>query len=744
MDILRGTWRAGLFLSTAAAALTGLAGPALAQQAGAQPGGSTAGGPQSEAQQRSEAQPQSAADALTTDILVTGRRMGRGEVLQDVPAAVTAFGSAQLEAAHVRDLQGISYSIPNVALDAGGTFAGLQNFMIRGLGVNSSVPSIDPTVGVLVDGIYIGSTYGVLTDIFDLEGIEVLRGPQGVAFGRNVTGGAILLRTKAPGDEFEAKFRGTVESGGPEWGLAGAINLPAGGIVSTRLTAYYKRDEGYFKSSVSNHYGESETFVIRPQLRIKPTSETELILRYEHGKITGDGAVWQNATFSTGFDTAANDEGATNLRWDQFIAEANIDVAFGDGRITNIFGWRDVGQYSRTDLDGRPLIQFHADIRFDQDQISNELRYSGTPLPGVRFTLGAFYFKQDMGYIERRTLSGGATIGTLGGAQDSWTAAGFSAADIDITDQLILNLGLRYTKEHKSAQVATFSATAPRCDLVARSCVYDFTDSRSWNSWMPKVGLQWKPGEDLQFYGYWTRGNRSGGYNFRNINPRVPPGPIDQETQDAFEVGFKSDWFDRRLRLNGALFLSNLKNLQRDINLPNPVTGNAQVIRNTADARIQGVELEIVARPIPNLVLSGTLGYTDAHYTKVVFDINNDGRIDQKDLDLKLTRVAPWSYGVSATYEVSLSGSGSIAARGQYSHRDRAAYSDPNTTFLPSSDLVDASLTYQTEDRRFSLSLFGRNLTNDKTINTLTLTGFGLLQQPGKGRRYGLEANVSF
>ena len=725
-----------LMSSTATALLALLAFPAMAQSTGA---------PQAAAPQpKADEQPQTTADALTDEILVTGRRIGRGEALQDVPAAVTAFGEAQLDAAHVRDLQSISYSIPNVALDTGGTFSGLQNFMIRGLGVNSSVPSIDPTVGVLIDGVYIGSTYGVLTDVFDLEGIEVLRGPQGVAFGRNVTGGAILLRTKAPTRELEAKFRASIESGGPEWGLAGAVNVPFGEAVAARLTAYFKKDNGFFTSSVSNNYGEGETFIIRPALRITPSSTTELLLRYERGKITGDGAVWQNATFSSGFDTAANDEGATDVRWDQFIAEANIDVAFGNGRITNIFGLRDVGQYSRTDLDGRALTQFHAEIGFDQNQLSNELRYSGTPLPGVQFTIGAFYFEQDMNYVERRTLAGGATVGNLGGTQKSWTAAGFSAADVKITDTLTLNLGLRYTKEHKSARVATFSAATPRCNFEARTCNYDFTDSRSWDSWMPKVGLQWKPNDDLQFYGYWTRGNRSGGYNFRNINPRVPPGPIDQETQDAFEIGFKSDWADRKLRVNGAVFLSNLKNLQRDINFANPVTGNAQVIRNTADARIQGAELEVVARPFPNLVLSGTLGYTDAKYTKVIFDINNDGRIDQIDLNLKLTRVAPWTYGASATYEVPLGRAGSLAVRGQYSHRDRAAYSDPNTTFLTETNLFDASLTYQPHDQRFSLSVFGRNLTNQKPLNTLSLTGFGLLQSISKGRRYGLEANVRF
>lgn len=686
--------------------------------------------------------PQSTADALTQDILVTGRRIGRGEALQNVPLAVTAFGEAQLQAANVRDLQNISFSVPNVSLPQGGAFAGIQNFTIRGLGLASSIPSTDPTVGVLVDGVYIGSTYGVLPDIFDLEGVEVLRGPQGVAFGRNVTGGAILLRNQAPTDKLEGKFRGYVESNGPEYGVAGAVNIPLSDVLSFRLTTQARKDEGFFRSSVSDSFGAAETLIIRPQLRFAPSSDLEVILRYERGEISGDGSIWQNTGVSSGFESASGEEGFTDLTWNQFTAETNIDVGFGDGRITNIFGYRDVDQSSLTDFDGRPQVLFHADVAFKQDQLSNELRYSGTPLPGLNLTVGAYYFEQDMRYVERRTLSNGAVVASLGGVQDQWTAAGFAAADVKLTGQLTLNLGVRYTKEYKEAQIATFSPTA--CNLAAFTCTYDFADDNSWDGWMPKLGLQWQPSGSLNVYGYYARGFRSGGYNFRNINRRVPPGPYDQETQDAFELGFKSDLFDRALRINGAVFRSEMKDLQRDINLPDPVAGNAQVIRNTADARIQGAELEVLARPVSNLVITGTLGYTDANYTRVVFDINNDGRIDRVDRDLKLVRVAPWTYGASATYEIDLGPSGGLSFRGQYSHRDASVANDPNVAFLTTEDILDANITYRTADGKFSLSAYARNLTNDVTWNGETLTPFGRLRALNEGRRFGLETNIRF
>lgn len=141
----------------------------------------------------------SIADA-TNVIVVTGTKTQNAEDVQDVPLAVTAFNADSLEALKVRDVQGLTYSAPNVSLDQVGTSRGTANFSIRGLGINSSIPSIDPTVGVFVDGVYLGFNGGVVFDLFDLESVEILRGPQGILFGRNTTGGAVLINTGNPTD----------------------------------------------------------------------------------------------------------------------------------------------------------------------------------------------------------------------------------------------------------------------------------------------------------------------------------------------------------------------------------------------------------------------------------------------------------------------------------------------------------------------------------------------------------------
>ena len=155
---------------------------------------------------------QQVATPILEVVTVTATKRNVVETVQDVPVAVTAYGSTQLDSLITRDLSDLSYAMPNVQLDDVATIAGVAHFSIRGLGINSSIPSIDPTVGVFVDGMYMGITSGVLLDMFDLESVEVLRGPQGLLFGRNVTGGAVLINTKDPGDEFAVSAKTAVDA----------------------------------------------------------------------------------------------------------------------------------------------------------------------------------------------------------------------------------------------------------------------------------------------------------------------------------------------------------------------------------------------------------------------------------------------------------------------------------------------------------------------------------------------------
>lgn len=711
-----------------------LAAPAVAQ---------TAPGPSSPARAQPEA-PTPEQEGLG-DIIVTASKSADAQRVQDVPFAVTAFGPKQLDQQRVTSLTGLSYSAPNVQIEDVGTQPGTANLSVRGLGVNSSIPSIDPTVGIFVDGIYLGIPAGALLDTFDLGGVEILRGPQGLLFGRNVTGGALVVRTTDPTDELHMDLRASLATG-LEKTISGVVTGPlVQDRLSAKLAVYYNDDGGWFTNQFNGNrtLGESKTLVVRPALRFTPSDAFETILRFEVGRQRGDGAVASNHGLfpRDSFGVSINQEGYSRNDWKQGIVETNIDVGLGGGRITNIFGYRRVDQANQGDIDASPQTLFHSRTAIKQDQISNELRYAGTFGP-VQLTTGLYYFNQAIDYYEERLLANGAL--TIAGAgfqrQDSYGV--FASADWTIFPTLTLNVGGRYTTETKRVRIANIVAGG--CNFDARACNITFRDANDWDGFTPRVGLQFKPSGATQIYGYYARGFRSGGYNFRNVNTAVRPGPFDQEVQDSFEVGVKQE-FGRVARINVAAYSNKIGDVQREIQTPVPGVGTFQVITNSADARVRGFEVEALVRPGAGFSVSGQVGYTEGKYTRIFFDLNNDRVINERDFALQLPRLAPWSYGGAVNWDRDLGSIGSLSARVSAAHRDAAWYNDQNTGLLRAATMVDANVTLTID--RTSLSVFGTNLLNEATFGTEAPLPFipnGTFSSLNKGRVYGAEIRYRF
>lgn len=699
---MRYHFKAWLVCSTAAAAAL-WSQAALAQESGAESG---------ETQAETATTARGAAAALESeDIVVTALK--RSDNLQTVPVAISAYGEEQLQAINFRDIGSLGFTMPNVALDDNGTSKGYANFSIRGIGVNSSIPSIDPTVGLFVDGVYQGINAGQVFDSFDLEAIEVLRGPQGVLFGRNVTGGAILVRTRKPTDEFDMRGRIAVETGLRVVADASVSGPISEGKLQAKIAAYYSYDNGWFTNLFDNsEFGKDRQFIVRPMLRFTPSDNVEVLLRYEHGEANGDGPATQNhALYSRdSHDFLVNDRGFFRNKWDSVTGEINVDVGFGDeGTITNIAGWRRFKGDTLSDLDGVNTVQFNIGTFTDQEQFSNELRYAGT-FGRLKPTVGVYYFTQDLTYLEDRTLAGGAVRRAGGGIGTFQTLGAFGAVDWEFIDTLTLNLGLRYTWEKKEVEIATVRAGG--ANYPARTIVADFLSEASWNDLSPKIGLQWQPSNRTQVYGYFAKGFRSGGYNFRNTLLGAPPGPFDSESQDAYEFGVKQRIPGGRFSL--AVFQNTIQNIQREVQVPVVGVGIAQLIQNVGTARVRGFEGEMQFSPFDNFVLSGQVGYTDGKYTSLLVDLNGDGVINDTDFALKLPRQSPWTYGASATLDIPMN-SGVVSARVSFNHRDPAFHTDNNLGFYKAVDLLDANLSYTLDDGSVTFSVYGKNLTNETT-----------------------------
>jgi len=697
-----------------------------------------------------------AQDAAVDEVVVTATKKAGGQVVQDVPSAITAFGTEQLDAKQVRNLENLSFSVPNVQLNAVGTVPATANFSIRGLGVNSSIQSIEPTVGVFVDGVYLGVNVGVLFDTFDLDGVEVLRGPQGLLFGKNVTGGAVLVRTSDPTTSFHFDGRASVESG-PNYTTSAVVSGPLGGGFSAKLAAYYNKDTGWFtnKATGDHDYGGGSTKLVRGALRYDFGEGGKTVLRIEHGESdqNSEPPSQNRARYSKDtFDVEGNGLGFGHSKWNQVTWQVDLPVSFGDGVITNIMGYRDLHLQAQNDVDSIREFYLTGQSLTDQDQFSNELRYSGKLGP-VDVTVGAFYFEQDLFGISGSIFGNGAAgVQTLynigGGSQKTKTGAVFAAADWHVTETITLNLGGRYSEETKHVQIS--SVRPGGCNIDAETCAYNFRDNRKTSFFTPKIGVQWQPDDDTQLYAFFTRGYRSGGYNFRSPGATGDvPGPTGDEKQDSFEAGIKVDLAERRARINAAVYRNKIFDLQREVNFVDPVLGNLQIYRNTANATIQGVEVETVFRVTPAFTINGQLGITDGQYTKMFYDLNRDGAINATDLNLKLPRLAPLTWGVGANYVFDLGDRGSVTTRIDFNHRDSAAYTDANTTFFSPADMLDASVAWKMGNG-VTLSAYGRNLLNEVTegiISPLPATwgGAGATQAPlNKGRVLGIAARYVY
>ncbi len=684
-------------------------------------------------------------DGGLAEIVVTATKRGQAQNVQDVPFAVTAFGSDQLDDEHIRSIAGLSYNIPNVQLTELGTSPGYANFSIRGLGVNSSIPSIDPTVGTFIDGVYLGIGAGVVLDTFDLAGVEVLRGPQGLLFGRNVTGGAVVIRSTVPSNTLHVDVKAALSTG-LEKNLSGVISGP---IITDKLQAklavYYNKDNGWFTNRFNNNhnFGKEETVIIRPALRFTPTDAVEIIGRFEHGHQYGDGARPTNfGLFGPDtFNISVNEEGLSRNNWNQLSLETNFDVGLGDGKITNIAAYRNFQGDLITDLDSQPVTNYHFYTRTEQNQFSNELRYAGT-FGKVDLTTGVYYFGQEINYLEKRLLAGGSLTIAGGGVQNQHSYGAFASFDIHLTDQITFNLGGRYSKEDKKVRIANIVAGG--CNFDARTCNYTFFSKKDWDGFTPRIGVQYKPTEDTQVYGFWAKGFRSGGYNLRSINTAVPPGPFDQETQNSFEIGLKQD-FGRFARLNIAGFYNKIDNVQREIVTPVAGVGALQVVANAANVTIKGVDAEGTIKIGRHITVTGQLGYTDGNYDEIFADLNNDQVINARDYALVLPRLSKWTYGGSIAYSVPVGDRSTVDARVGANYRSIAYYNELNTGILPSATMLDANLAYTKGP--YKLSLFGTNLLNEVTYGIsgpLPFIPGGTFSALNKGRVVGAEFQYKF
>ncbi|MEM8615899.1 MAG: TonB-dependent receptor, partial [Pseudomonadota bacterium] len=534
-----------------------------------------------------------------------------------------------------------------------------------------------------------------------------------------------------------------------------------------KFGVYFNDDDGYFKNLANGeNHGAAETIIVRGGLEFFATENLTFLAKLEASETDADGPSAQNRGIydRDSFDFAIDNEGLIENEVLQGSLRTDWDIPLGNGTITNILGYRSYEAITDGDIDATPLFLFHSETEFDQEQISNELRYNGQFGP-ADVTTGLYYFEQDILYTENRAIPSDPRGEYFGGGDQNHTVFGlFGQVDFAVTDALTLIGGLRYSAEEKTVGI-TYVQPRPFCSVLSGTCPTEgtnpitgdnngFTDSNDWSNWTPKLGFQYFFTDTAQVYGNYTRGFRSGGYNFRITAPAAFEAiaastgsfAFDEEEVDSFEIGAKVESEDGRAQLNAALFYTDIKNMQREVNEASDA-GVAQTILNTADAEIAGLELEGRYAVTNNLLLTANVGLIEAEYQDAFFDISSDGVVDANDLTLALPRVPEMTFGFGALYDLDLGNGTSLVTRVNYQNRDEVAYTDSNFGWINEAEMVDADLTWNTPVEGLSLSLYGRNLLDQVQAGGDTQLPFGgnvaALAPGGENRADGVNEPFS-
>ncbi len=664
------------------------------------------------------------------EIIVTARR--REESLLDVPVAITAISGDALTAQGAVDLTALQSKVPSLTMQiARGSNSTLIGF-IRGVGQQDPLWGFEPGVGLYVDDVYVARPQGAVLDIFDVQRIEVLRGPQGTLYGRNTIGGAIKYVTNKLGHDFGGKVRASYGAFN-QIDLLGQVTVPIGDALSIGgAVAMYKRD-GYGKNlttgadqydkdviagRISAEFAPSDTVFIR--LAADKTVDKS---NPRHGtRLVGNGGAAAFVPTASVYDTRAGigDDNKVMTQGASLTGEFGLSDTLTFKSIT---AYRDGHTNTLIDFDNTagPILDIPA--FYDDRQFTQELQLliEGDRLQGVA---GLYYLDaRASGAFD--TVLGLANLTTVtSGTVKTKSYAAFADFSFDLTEQLKLSAGLRYTKDDKTGSVYRQNYTGIRSPLFGNAAAVpglvrtNYTNSRDFKKLTPRFSISYQPNDNANLYASYGKGFKSGGFDMRGdavFTPTTVNGYA-PETIDSFEVGFKGAFLDRKLFTNIALYKSKYKDQQVTIQVPNIITGGiASFVDNAGRGDISGVEVEIRAVPSPNFSMNAAVGYTKADYKEFLTLIAGGTTPVDVSNAREFQNTPRFTASASATMSGDFAG-GTISFTPAVALRsDAYMFEIPTPALDPDGYfLVDASAGWTTEDEKIRLSVNLRNLTNEK------------------------------
>jgi iron complex outermembrane receptor protein len=722
------------------------------------------------------------------EIIVTATH--REQNIQDVPLAVTALGSQDLESAGIFDATTIALNVPGMAY---AEFSpGQALISIRGITSADDGAGLDNSVALFLDGIYIGRQAGITFDMFDLDRIEVLKGPQGTLFGRNAIAGAINVITSKPADEFSAKVALTVGNEGI-LRYQGLVTGPLSDNLSGKLVVNHREHDGFVRNTLLNKDVQDEDYTsVRGQLSLSLDSSEWLLSadamdddrdamgrapiangNFDYvGTATtlGAGRPGTNASPSNGF-TKREGSGVS----------LQGDIELGSGVLTSITGFRNTESDWEMESIGAPAGggfdlstgNFGADVIDDIeeeiDTFSQELRWTSDSGGNFDYVAGLYFFTEDTDRQEQfridvnTTATGQFTVGNEYTKTENETTsyAVYGHANWHFSDAWTLSVGGRFTEDDRD-----YRATAVNCGLTeAERAAAGFPDfpfcegvggslsiiaeafslpaSESWSDFSPVVSVQFRPGEDLMYYGTVATGYKSGGFAGSQGVAAAATNPVNPEDVINYEFGIKGDFADNTLRINASAFFMDYEDLQvvRFGPVPGSAFGTFQTT-NVGSADIFGLEVDYFWQATENFSISGYYAYLDSEIKGLTLNTAT-GPTDFSGLPLRQS--PDNSYNVIFNYGMS-AGNGDYDFRLQFSHVDDQFNDYPTLTetVIEEADLLDASVRWTSAEGTYQLVLWGKNLTDERYVSHSYRIGPGSIGVWSDPLTVGVTGTVNF
>jgi iron complex outermembrane receptor protein len=702
------------------------------------------------------ATPSRSGEALE-EIVVTAQR--RSETLQNVPISASAFDTKALSRLGVTDLPNLSSVVPNLTLTGPWGYSSPQA-SIRGVGVSVFTQTTEGAVAIYVDDVYRSNPSTQSLNAYDIERVEILRGPQGTLYGRNATAGVISVISRKP--NFTTNGMASVE-----YGRFNTVNAIAAGEtvlsegVGVRAAVNYRYSDGdrYNLRSGERENGQDSlfgrlTFRVQPEGSAFDSTLTLVGNRVRNGVQTlksfgivpnsGPPAPGQgpstNPTTPTGanpitgyvdtdgrFDTRADADEYENI--DLLGATLNMSYDFDFAKLTAITAIVDAQRDASVDADASPLPLAHATFGSDATAFTQELRLASNGGGPLSWLAGGSYLHERL-RINNTNLLFFANTATVDALQKTDSIAGFVDITYKITDQLTLRAGGRYTHDRKTFGTDQVN---PLIGLVI-----DYNDRKSWGAWSWRGVAEYRPTGRILLYASAARGFRSGGFNVNLYFDTAAQVPVDPETATNYEIGAKTQWLDNKLRINATLFNTTIDDLQ--VLIP---SGIGQKLVNAGRARSRGAEIEIEAAPVRGLRASASLGFLSAKYRDFVLVTNGPNyRGQYLNYSPRFKATAEISY----TTPLSEALDGVVAIDGNYRS---SFYNNPENDPRSGDDgygLVNGRIGVNGGDGAWDASLWMRNIFKEKfSYGGLNLQGFGFYQQRlGEPRTYGVSLSYRF